>query len=382
MLRRVSSLGLLAALGCGTTVVYEEGPPGGPPGEEPECIEPIDPADVVEVEGVTSATLFGEHLHVEGIVGGEPGYAVLDVSREPARLVALRPDLLGGARWIRAAAGEHYARIRGRRLDVIDASEPADVRLVSSTDLGVEQPAGWAQALASDGDGVLLCMRSGEVDVLSRIDLTDPASPGAPLPRFSFGCERYGDRSYAEGALWVSWGATNVALFDLDVSGEQSIVSHAYEPQGVHQYGELTAVKGDEEIVATTMENDRYAFLYYRHSPETPYTYSSFGRGEKQLVAVMHGQAVLVVPQGDELAVTSFDISTPPAWLEPVPATAMDVVLTGSDAELGSFAAVARDASRLVLAEPDALYFVPLGGTAPVEPLVVVRDGAGPPLCP
>jgi hypothetical protein len=57
----------------------------------------------------------------------------LDVSRQPARFVEMRPDLVGGATWT-YSHGAYHARLRGDRLEVIDATDPAHAELTSSTD--------------------------------------------------------------------------------------------------------------------------------------------------------------------------------------------------------------------------------------------------------
>jgi hypothetical protein len=375
-------LAALLFLGCGSTVIVD---PAARRADEATCIDEVPPEDRVALGPVASATLFGGMLHLEGVVDGRFTYAIVDVSRAPARLVEERPDLLGGARWT-AVHGVWHARLRNDRLDVIDASDPARVVLVSSTGLGETARDG---TLAAAGSGLFFCVASAESagDALVRVDLADPAHPGAVERHPAHACDDDDTVALAAASLWVRWGGTpgnaSVTLFDLAAPGSIPIVSHAFATDGVHQYGALTAARTDGRVVATTMENPAYAFFYYGDRPDEEYVYSSFGSGDKRLLEVVDGEALVLVPEpGDERSVVGFTLSLELDWYEAAPASATSVRLEGAAGALDDFSALAHDDAQLLVADLASVYLVPRGSSTPVERLVVLRQGVEAPGCP
>lgn len=337
------------------------------------CTDPVPPIDVVDIRSPRSATLFGTTLHVEALVDGLDTYAVIDLAGTPARLVETRDDLVGGARWTLMDSDLH-ARMNGARLEVIDAEDAAHAALITSVDMPSELVPGFTDAVGAAHTWLYFCQRfePGGPSYLSRIDVGDPKSPAAPEQLHGTPCDLAANHGVAAGELWVTWDASSVTLYDL--AEEASINSHGFSPDGVHQYGTLTAVKTDGSAVAATMQNEAYAFLYYPDSPSFV-VYSSFGSGKKQLLDVVSGQALVAVPRGDKTAIVAFDIATPPGFEQPAPATGMEVELEESTANLGEFALLAKAQGRVIITDGAHLYDVPIGGKSPVKPLVVTRQG-------
>ncbi len=354
------------ATGGATGVAGGVGSAGGAP-----CPDP-DPEDIVSLEAIRSATLFGATLHVQGSIDGQDNYALIDLSSNPAHLVDLRPDLLGSARWIHES-GPYHARLVGSQLDVLDAAAPESPVVVSSTTLSSAPTGGFSNAIASDGSGLFLALWAAEEqgNFLNRLDLSDPTQPGPPVRLENYPLEFLGDRAEARGSLWLTWAPGSVALYDLTAA--KSINNHSFATNGVHNYGELTRLETDGMVAATTMVNPAYAFLYYANNINFV-VYSSFGGGDKALLAVVDGVALVAVPRGaDGAAVVGFEVATQPASEQPAKSTGMDVVLQGSSKLMGEFRALARDSGRLLVSDGDNLFDVPIGATTTVSPLVVVR---------
>jgi hypothetical protein len=390
-LRTFLWLASLTTAGACTSLRIEDddgGSPADPPLETPECF--VDPDSVLELYDVTSATLFGDTLHVQGQLEGESAYAVLRLVGSNAELHGARPDLAGGASWTLASEG-HYVRVLGSRLDVLNASSPADASIVSSIDLEAAPPVEFA-GIGVDGDAIYLCVQAptDEAPILSRIDLSDPLAPGAPthVPppsdwnQANYPCNQFGKSGLAEGALQLLFDGSNMMLFDLRTSTITE--SHGFVTDGVHHYGEFNAIETDGRVVATTLENDAYAFLYYADDvPGNPQpwgsiVYSSFGGGEKRLLEVVTGRAVLAVPGDSGIEIVARDIEPAPAFETAAETTDMRVALIGGSDQLDDYRVLTHDDTRLVISDREQLFVVPVGGSEPVTPLVLTEAGSEP----
>lgn len=360
--------------GCRSVVIADDDSPVAPdPGPEPACV--VDPVDLVTIEDPRVATLFGDRLHLEARVGGRDGYALIDLSTAPGRIVGFRDDLGGGSAWTHVA-GTRHARVRGQTLEVLEVGAPDQPTIVSSTELGFGLAEGF-DTVASDGEALYFCLGSETVgeSFLSRVDLVDPVHPGEPTPLEDYPCEFLGDRGVAQGSLWVTWEPTgSVQLYDLTQS--IGINSHGFATDGVHHYGGITTVKTDGAVAAAELVNDAYTFLYYP-PPAQFVVYSSFGAGPKRLLNVVDGDALVAVPSGlDGVAVVAFDVRSPPGQEQGVPRGEMQVELVGAETALEAYASLAHDATRVFVSDGQQLFDVPIGGVASVQPMVVLREGA------
>lgn len=381
MSRRTSRAPLATAVfaaflsSCATVRVVEHDDETGtePP---PSCVEPWAGTDLVAITEIGSATLIGDTLQIEGRIDDELGYAVIDLATQPYELAAQRADLLGGARWIHET-GPYWVRLRGTQLEVLDAESPLEPALAGATDLGASPPELLSEAVSSDGQGVFLCLWSEaeQASFYARADLADPTTPAAPVRIDEWPCDHYG-RGVARESLWVPW-APDGAVSMYDLTAAHGIDSHSFNTEGVHHYGQLTAVETDGAVVAATMENLSYAFLYYANQ-EPFVVYSNFGGGDKQLLAVAGGLAFVAFPEGDGVAVRAFDIATAPDFEQTPPQTPMDAALVGGARDVHAYRALSYDDSRLILSDGEALFAVPIGARGTVEPIEVVRRGAAP----
>lgn len=381
----------LAAVGACTSLRIEDddgAAPGDGPGETPECV--VDPASVLELSEVESATLFGDVLHVQGELEGESSYVLLRLTGSNAELEGVRPDLTGGASWTATTAG-HWVRVVGSQLDVLNASSPIDPSIVSSMDLGAAPPAEFAGIGAHD-DSIYLCLQSPADDapILSRIDLSAPLAPQPPtavapvsdwsLPNYP--CTLFGDSGLAVGPLQLIFGTASIELFDLRTSAFTE--GHGFATDGVHHYGEFTAIETDGRVVATTLENEAYAFLYYADDVENnpqPWgsiVYSSFGGGEKRLLGVVAGQAVLAVPGDDGIEIVARDLEPAPTFETAAEPTGMRVRLSGGSSDIDDYRVLTHDEARLIVSDGKQLFVVTLGSTEPATPLVLSEKGSEP----
>lgn len=384
----------LSALVACSSVRYEDDDGaghGGGPIDLPQCV--VDPDSLLELSDVESATLFGDSLHVSGRLEGESAYAILSLKEGNAELEAVRPDLAGGASWT-SATQDHYVRVVGSRLDVLNAAAPLSASLVSAVELGAEPPAEFA-GIGSDDDAIYLCVQgpSDSAPTLSRIDLADPLAPGAPthVPPPSdwsqpdYPCTQFGKSGLADGSLQLLFDGSDMMLFDLRTSTITE--SHGFATDGVHHYGEFTAIATDGRVVATTLENEAYAFLYYADDVASNppvwgnIVYSSFGGGPKHLLEVVAGQAILAVPGGAGVDIVARDIDPAPAFETAAEPTGMRVGLLGGSNDLDAYRVLTHDDTRLVVSDGHRLYVVPIGGSEPVSPLIVTEKGSQP-LCP
>ncbi len=367
------------------------GPAGGGPFGAPECF--VDPDSVLALSQVESATLLGDTLHVEGKLEGDSAYALLRLAGSNAELVGVRPDLAGGASWTRATEG-HYVRVLGSQLDVMSTSSPEEPSLVASVELGAAPPPEFAGIGAAD-DTIYLCLQSpaDSAPILSSVDLSDPLAPGAPTQvsppsdwsQANLPCTQFGHSGIARGALQLLFDGSGMLLFDLPTSTIAE--AHGFATDGVHHYGEFTAIATDGRVVATTLENEAYAFLYYSDDvasnppPWGNIVYSSFGGGEKRLLDVVAGQAVLAIPGEAGVEIVSRDIDPAPAFEEAAPLTEMRVTLSSGSSELDDYRLLAHDDSRLVVSDGTHLFVVTMGSSEAAAPLLLTQPGSEP-ICP
>lgn len=390
-MKREFLLGLACSLvaACSSLRFEDDGgdaDPAPPPG--PECL--VDPDTVLELDGVESATLIGDALHLEGTVQGQESYAIVSLAGSNAELESMRPDLAGGATWTRVGE-HHFVRVIGSRLDVLSAPSAAETSLVSSLELGAAPPAEHA-GIGSADDAAFLCLpsaASGDI-VLSRIELSDPSAPGLPVPipppsdwsQSELPCDQFGDRGLAEGRLQLLFDGSDMLLFDLPSSTITE--SHGFVTDGVHHYGEFTAVETDGRVVATTLENEAYAFLYYADDvPGNPQpwgsiVYSSFGGGDKRLLEVVAGRAILAIPSDGGVEIVARDIDPAPAFEEAPPPSETHVALTGGSSNLDDYRVLTHDDSRVIVSDGEQLFVVALGSDEPVAPLVLTEKGTDP----
>jgi hypothetical protein len=365
------SLALLLLAACSTVeIVDDDGGTVGPePGPQPEPQCSPDPADVVDLIAVASGSFIGGKLHVEGRIDGRETYAVLDLRGDGvAELAELRDDLLGGASWTPTTPGYHVRR-RGTGLDVLRTTGEAS-SIVATPDLGGLPTAGMEGLAFADGHLFACVDAPGDApDMLTSFDVSDPKNP--VLVGTVEECTWLVPLATVRGSLWVSWDPITVRLFDL-ATGFSDI--HGWNPDGVHAYGELTAVKTDGAVVATTLENAAYSFFYYPNEQQY-FVYTSLGPGEKQLLDVVDGVAVVAVADENDVSVIGFEVREPPAFETPAARATLDVVLGGASSELEGLALVGSVDRRLVLSDGVHLYDVPLDATGSVEPLLVVRQG-------
>ncbi len=339
-----------------------------PPDDPPAC--EIPQQDLVTISTVRSATLMGDVLHLEASVDGVEAYALLDVSVTPAVLIDSRPDLLGGARWTPLEGGQ-WARVRGLSLEVLDASDPFAPSLTTGIDLDGALVDGWAGVWSTSGRDAYLCQWS-EADAASF--LTRVSVDANLLERLeNTSCDATGEHGDADAGLWVSWwegGA--VRLYDLVEA--HGIDSHSFAIDGVHQYGAITAVATDDAISAITMENESYAFLYYADQPQFV-VYSSFGGGEKQLLDVVEGQAIVAFPGDHGPRVQSFDLDPPPAPEAPAAQGALSATLQASASAVSELRALSSSGDRVVVSDGDGVYLINLASQGEVGALQVARSG-------
>lgn len=368
----------ILALGsaCSTVEIVDDGAPPAAPGEpdnpsEPACV--IDPADRILLRSPTSATLIGRRLHIEAELGGAPVYAVLEpASSELATLEGVHPELEGGASWTPQAEG-YWARVRGTQLDVMAMFEQGG-SLVGTVDLPSAQVAG-SDAIAFDGASLHLCLEEpdGAPALLHRFDVTTtPALPihdGAGEP-----CDVYPGRGLAEGDLWVDTGEMDVHFLGL-ASGVAN--GHGWNPDGVHSYGLMTGVETDGHVIAVTLENQAYTFLYYTAESEQYVVYSSFGGGEKKLLDVVDGRAIMAVPKDGGVEIEAFELVPAPAWGVTAPRGDLAITLSSVAGDASGLRMLTHDTERAVLTDGTSAFLVPLHGTGTVAPLYVAEPGAG-----
>jgi hypothetical protein len=359
-----------AAPACRTVIVLDEDGGADPEPLPRSC--GVDPADLVDVRSIESASLIDTALHVEGSIGGKHDYAILQpTDHGVAKLLEVRPDLLGGAAWTQYGADppeQLYARARGSTLDVLRANAKG-AALVASHDLGAPVLPG-AEAIATSPGRLYVCLDTGETPALFHEFDTSAPLALAPLGP-SEACEIYGGEASASWFTWVNWGATEVRFRLL---GSETGTSHAWAPDGVHAYGELTAVATDGDIIAVTLENDDYAFLYY---PEDEFVvYSSFGSGDKKLLAVNSRRAIVALPDPEGARIVSFVLDPPPAWETAVPRGDLDAVLRGVSGDFANLEMLAHDGNHAVISDGLNLFVVSIVGETVNDPLLVVREGA------
>src|SRR2546426_3935733 len=178
-------LALAAAWLCGcSSNVLVDGDAAHPPMPLPQDGGPSCAASKpLKLWAATSGTLFGDVLHIEGILGdGGLGYYVLELrATGPAVLVERRYDLLGGAAWTSLDA-THYLHAQARELDVLYAADPRHAKLVGARATLGDLPFGWTGMAVTD-HAATFCVRPDNqgVNVAERFDLTAPESPGAPV---------------------------------------------------------------------------------------------------------------------------------------------------------------------------------------------------------
>ena len=229
-----------------------------------------------------------------------------------------------------------------------------------------------AEAIAVSDGGIYLCVDTGgPMPLLHRFDMVDlmyPQAAGA-----SEICDLYGGgRAEASGNLWVNTGEADV--FFLRIGSDVS-EGHGWNPDGVHAYGGLTAVETDGHVVAATLENEAYVFLYYTNAAEQFVVYSSFGGGEKKLLAVENGRAIVALPDPEGARIVSFELDPPPAWEEAVPRGDLDALIRGVEG-IAALEMPAHDGNWGVLSDGTKLFALSLGGASVNDPLLVVREGA------
>jgi hypothetical protein len=343
-----------------------------PAGPKPTCT--ADPADVVDVRFVESASFIEYILHVEGSIDENHDYAILDiVDQGVAKVVEVRPDLVGGASWTEFAADppEHiYARSRGTTLEVMQGSAEG-AELVATHDLGVPLVPG-AEATGTSQGRLHLCLDTGESP--PRFHEFDALQPLAlPYLGASEPCEVYDGEARASWNLWVNNGDTDVGFRWL---GTEIGNSHGWVPDGVHAYGAVTAAETDGEVIAVTMENDAYAFLYYPAESAQFVVYSSFGSGDKKLLAVNNGRAIVALPDPAGARVVSFQIDPPPPWEEEAPRGDLDALIRGVSGGIANLQMLAHDGNWAVISDGLSFFVVPIWGETVNDPLLVVRDDA------
>ncbi len=311
--RHLHFLGLISFIllvpACSSVIVEPD--ERDPPGSDPDCV----PGAIVTLgfDEISSASFVGDHLHIEGIDDGQARYVIVEpVSSSRGRLVETRNDLLGGARWVRHHDGT-YLRIRDSAIETLSVGRQVIVTQVY--DLPAPTADGH-QAVGVAGDSVYLCL--------------DPEGDAPPaLEGFTFfgstlqatgtiaSCGAPGSQSTTNGKLWVEWQPDGVTLIDLEQGA--IVESHGWNMDGVHQYGGVTALKTDGNIVATTLENRAYSFLYYADDSLPGVVYSSFGAGPKKLLGVNDGLATVAVDAEESVVVDVFAIASPPEPEQPVP---------------------------------------------------------------
>lgn len=391
MNRTLALLPLAALLGCTEVIVVDdpnetngEHDPADPPGELPPTCSEVPVEARHDLRSATSATLFGDVLHIEGVLDDRPSYVVLTLGEgsEVAELHATRPDLVGGATWTRAT-GTFYTRIEaGQTLAFIDAADPLDTVGYVGMDLGGSVVEGFERAVGVSDGTILLCMTpyGAEHGSPHYVDLSQPGAPGVPTPAPSIRCdETQSGRGSAGGGLWVtwatrdpSWNTDGVTVYDLSDPESPSTIDHGFAVDGVHHYGYIQQVETDGFTTVATLENDNYVFFYYNQPPSGQVVYSSFGGGDKKLVAVIDGRAYVVREDGDGIALVRYDVREP---LERIDESGR-IALVGAVGTLDDFSELAHDEARLVLRDQLGQTFViDLEAADDVHPLLVVDPG-------
>lgn len=389
MNRSLTLLALVGLAGCTEIIVIDdpnetdpEVDPGDPPDEEPTCSDvPVEARH--ELRGATSATLFGDVLHIEGTLDDVPTYALLTLHPDVAELYGTRPDLLGGgATWTRAS-GTFYTRIEeGATLAFIDAADPLDTVGYSGMDLGGIVVEGFEHAIGVANGAILLCMKpyGAEQGSPHYVDLSQPGAPGVPTATTSIRCdETQSSRGSAGGGLWVTWATRDpdwntdgVTVYDLSDPKSPSIIDHGYGVDGVHHYGYMQEVETDGYATVATLENDSYVFLYYNEPPYGHIAYSSFGGGKKKLLAVIDGRAYVVREDDEGVVLVGYDVREP---LEAIDESSR-IALVDAVGALDDFSALAHDETRLVVRDQVGQAFViDLAAGTDTHPLLVVDEG-------
>lgn len=364
---RIFPLVLSCALGC-TTVFVEDDDGAPPPGKDsaplPEPCTQLGDDTLFDATVIARGTLFGDVLHLQGLEYGVYTLRGSYLKEEPGNA-----KLEGSSAWT-AIGGERYVRLLAGRLEVMDAANPRKAFLLSSSELPSTNVYGGPDGIVGVANRhVYFCAVSQtEERLVYSVDLSDQAHPGPSTPssQLGYACDTFGNKLALRGSSWVMWGANNVALFDLQRTGS-AVINWSYAPAGVHSYGDLTALAADGDYVAATMENEDYAFLFYRENLDFPLAYSSFGSGPKQLLSVVNGVALLAVEEDDgAVAIVGFDIHDPG-----------DVFQTDMRVRLESYfgltlTVVAEDRQRLILSDEDHLFDVPIGAQGTVRPLHVL----------
>lgn len=313
-------------------------------------------------------------LHIEAALGGERVYAVVEpASADFATLHEILPELEGGASWTPQAEG-YWARVRGTKLDVMAASEHGG-SLVGTTDLPAPQVSG-SEGIAFDGTYLYLCLEEEgtQPPLLHRFDVTSSVPAHPTEAGTGEVCDLYSGRGLAEGDLWVDTGEVDVRFFGLGAGVGNG---HGWNPDGVHSYGLMTGAATDGHVIAVTLENQAYAFLYYTDESEQYVVYSSFGGGDKKLLGVVDGRAIVAVPSDASVELEAFELVPAPAWGVTAPRGDLAITLSSVAGGASNLRMLTHDTERAVLTDGTSAFLVPLHGTGTVAPLYVAEPGAG-----
>jgi hypothetical protein len=382
--RAVLALSVLSSaslVGCDSSVEVESTPLF----PDPDCYpvkEPVDLVDSLDSAEIHSIQLIGGVLHLTFSIGrgaaGSRTYLVRANADGTAELIGERPDL-SGSRWT-LVSGTRYARLGyAFKVEVLDAEDPENPEI--ATTLRTNTP-GYVPGIHGSTLGILdqrvlfYCRVTEEGDNdLMRFDLGAPVEDAWPEAVGTYPC-RDEDASTAAGSLWATWGADHVSLWDLATPGAP-IVSHAYNTEGVHQYGPLTGAVTDGNVVVATPENDAYVFLFYRGTPQGQVVYGSFGNREQAVLGVVDGVAYVARDRADGTQeIASFDVSRPSEIIETD--TAIQLVGAPRGTTMRDLVLDDHDATRLVVRNTSGQVFLaPREGQSAVSPLLITRDGAG-----
>ncbi len=366
----LASAGLSLLFACAPNIETLEDDPSRDPEPEP-CR--IDPAAAVTLGAIGDGALLEGVLYVGATIHGTDTVALIELGPPTPTLAAWRPDLVGRGAWI--ASGPHrWARIRDGAIEVLDTTVRTAPVLTASRPLVGEMGDGFEGVYTFANEALFACLSADDdgASYLTGLSLDHPEAP--PVRQIDVPCETFGARAAAEASLWIDWDPDGVVtLFDL--ARGQGIDSHSFATDGVHHYGYITAVATDGDLTATTVENDHYAFFYYaRESPHIVYT--SFGGGEKKLLEIAAGQALVAFPAGERTTIGSFAMVPPPAPEAPASRTAMSVDLVQSRPDPSALRVLGHDDERLIVTDGERLWDVPVGATGEVSPMVVTREGA------
>jgi hypothetical protein len=353
---------------------------GGDVGQAGGCAGELAP--VVSFDAPSSGAFVGGTLHVHARLGGdEARYHVLKIAGGEGFVVSTLPAMGSPARLSRVWDPSLYARLRvegeAAFVDLVDASDPTAPLVQESRTVPGIVPEAWQDTMAIVSAHALVCVSPapGEDPVLTSIPVfaEEGAKPVAPTPSFDQPCHGWAHAGGAAlGTSWVTWGAeSDLIVYGVTVDASAHLADYYYNPDGIHQYGNVLSAAMDGSRIVFDPSNDSEFFLYAVGSglPYTTHAYLGIS-GPKRLLAVVDQVAYLATAK----AVRAYDVSD---------VNAVKLLDYHADADFGAGLAtlIASDEDRLAVTDDKGrLWVIPLGSSGPVKPLTV-HDGPLPSGC-